>query len=102
MIRFLKYGSIGKSDVVVIILALAAVLLICVVSACDNKAKGRGNTIVSTDYYKIDTLTLMGHKYLVVNAGIGNVRLQHEESCKIEDMRFMLNNDVKVKVLNGE
>lgn len=100
MIRIGKYGMIGRRDAVCIGMSFLAVLLLTLLWGCGCKSeKGKSQPakgiVLGNDRYEIDTVTLAGHRYFLIQASFGNVQLQHEESCKMRDLKSLETKSVK-------
>lgn len=94
MIRIGKYGSIDKEDAICIGICFLAVFFLTLLWGCGSKAETdklqpSKEKVLGNDNYEIDTVTLVGHRYFLIRGSFGNTQLQHEESCKIRDIKSL-------------
>lgn len=71
---------------------LSFILSALLIASCsDNEEANKTNTVYEKGNVRVDTLTIIGHRYLMVVAPIGAPSIVHEASCEKRDMEQVLN-----------
>lgn len=68
--------------------SLSALLI---AGCCDSSENNDNKTVYEKGNVRVDTLTVLGHRYLMVVAPIGAPSIVHEASCEKRDIEQVLN-----------
>lgn len=71
---------------------LSVILSALLIASCRDGSENNDNqTVYEKGNVRVDTLTVLGHRYLMVIAPIGTPSIMHESSCEKRDMERVLN-----------